>query len=66
VINPAPASVVLSITSTRQNFGHLLEVFYEAHSASAQTADSAKVQFSHCAPYKAPSCPEIPEISQLS
>jgi len=48
VINLAPASVVLGITSTQQNFGHLVEALYEAHCvSSAQTADSAKVQFSH-------------------
>jgi len=47
VISLAPASVALGITSTEQNFGHLVEALYEAHCVSVQTADSAEVQFSH-------------------
>lgn len=42
----APASVILGATSTQlENFGRLVEALYEAHHISAQTADSAKVQF---------------------
>jgi len=37
----APACVALGITSTQQNFGHLVEALYEAHCVTAQTADSA-------------------------
>ena len=44
----APASAALGmITYTQQNFGNSLEALYEAHRVSAQTEDSAKVQFSH-------------------
>ena len=44
----APASVALGITYTQQNFGHLVEVYeVEVYCVSTQTADSAKVQFSH-------------------
>lgn len=41
----APASVMLGNTSTQENFRRLVETLYEAHCVSAQTADSAKVQF---------------------
>jgi len=36
-MNLARVSAVLGITSTQQNFGHLVEALYEAHCVSAQT-----------------------------
>jgi len=47
VVNLAPVSVALDITSTQQKFVHLVEALYEAHCLfQLKTADSAKVQFS--------------------
>jgi len=43
-------ATIASLTSTQQNFGHLVEALYEAHCVSAQTANSAKVPFSHHVP----------------
>jgi len=41
----APVSVMLGTTSTQENFRRLVETLYEANCVTAQTADSAKVQF---------------------
>jgi len=43
----APASVLLGTMSTQKNFVKLVEALYEAHCVSAQTADSAEIQFTN-------------------